>query len=133
LEPIVDTATRSLAAASPEHRLLIVDDNSPDGTGDIADRLAAARDDVEVLHRPVKEGLGPAYLAGFARALAGGAELILEMDADFSHDPADVPRLIEAAGDADLVLGSRYTAGGGVAGWEWHRRLPSRGGCRYAR
>jgi dolichol-phosphate mannosyltransferase len=133
LEPIVDAAASSLAAASPEHRLLIVDDNSPDGTGRIADRLAEGRDDVEVLHRSEKEGLGPAYLAGFERALGGGAELILEMDADFSHDPADIPRLIEAARDADLVLGSRYMPGGGVAGWAWHRRLLSRGGCWYAR
>jgi dolichol-phosphate mannosyltransferase len=133
LEPIVDAARRSLAAASPDHRLLIVDDNSPDGTGEIADRLAAAHEDVEVLHRPGKEGLGPAYLAGFRRALDAGAELLIEMDADFSHDPADLPRLIEAARDADLVLGSRYMPGGGVAGWAWHRRLLSRGGCWYAR
>ena len=133
LEPLVQAATGSLASASPDHRLLIVDDNSPDGTGQIADRLAAARDDVEVLHRAAKEGLGPAYLAGFRRALDAGAELVLEMDADFSHDPADVPRLIEAAADADLVLGSRYTPGGGVAGWDWHRRLLSRAGCWYAR
>jgi dolichol-phosphate mannosyltransferase len=133
LEPIVDAATRSLAAASGEYRLLIVDDNSPDGTGDLADRLAAQRDDVEVLHRAGKEGLGRAYLAGFERALDGGAELVLEMDADFSHDPADIPRLIEATSDADLVLGSRYIPGGGVIGWGWHRELLSRGGCWYAR
>ena len=133
IEPIVTEATRALATAAPDHRLLIVDDNSPDGTGAIADRLAAERDDVEVLHRAGKEGLGPAYLAGFERALLGGASLVLEMDADFSHDPADAPRLIEAAADADLVLGSRYTDGGGVSGWEWHRRLLSRGGCWYAR
>jgi dolichol-phosphate mannosyltransferase len=86
-----------------------------------------------VLHRSEKEGIGLAYLAGFRRALRAGAELVLEMDADFSHDPADVPRLIEAAADADLVLGSRYLPGGGVAGWNWHRRLLSRGGCWYAR
>jgi dolichol-phosphate mannosyltransferase len=133
LESIVKATTRSLASASPEHRLLVVDDNSPDGTGELADRLAAEREDVQVLHRTEKEGLGPAYLAGFGTALAGGAELVLEMDADFSHDPADVPRLIEAAADADLVLGSRYMPGGGVAGWAWHRRLLSRGGCWYAR
>jgi dolichol-phosphate mannosyltransferase len=132
-ERMIDAATRSLALASPEHRLLVVDDNSPDGTGDIADRLAAERDDVEVLHRPGKEGLGRAYLAGFAHALAGGADLVMEMDADFSHDPADIPRLIEATADADLVLGSRYMPGGGVEGWAWHRELLSRGGCRYAR
>jgi dolichol-phosphate mannosyltransferase len=133
LEPIVDAVTRSLASASPEHRLLVVDDNSPDGTGELADRLAAERDDVEVLHRGEKEGLGPAYLAGFRRALEGGADLVLEMDADFSHDPLDVPRLVAAAAEADLVLGSRYMPGGGVAGWAWHRRLLSRGGCLYAR
>jgi dolichol-phosphate mannosyltransferase len=133
LERIVEAATRSLAAASPEHRLLVVDDNSPDGTGDIADRLAAERDDVEVLHRPGKEGLGRAYLAGFQRALDAGADLVLEMDADFSHDPADIPRLIEAAADADLAVGSRYMPGGGVEGWAWHRELLSRGGCLYAR
>ncbi|MEA2368885.1 MAG: dolichol-phosphate mannosyltransferase, partial [Thermoleophilaceae bacterium] len=120
LERIVDAATRSLAAASPDHRLLVVDDNSPDGTGEIADRIAAERDDVEVLHRAGKEGLGRAYLAGFEHALGGGADLVLEMDADFSHDPSDIPRLIEAAADADLVLGSRYTAGGGVEGWKRH-------------
>ena len=133
LEPVVQAATTALATAAPDHRLLVVDDNSPDGTGDLADRLAAEREDVEVLHRSEKEGIGPAYLAGFRTALGAGAELVLEMDADFSHDPADVPRLIEAAADADLVLGSRYLPGGGVAGWNWHRRLLSRGGCWYAR
>src|SRR4051794_9722031 len=133
LEAVVEAALPRLASASPEHRLLVVDDNSPDGTGEIADRLAARHDAVEVLHRAAKEGLGRAYLAGFARALEGGADLILEMDADFSHDPADLPRLIETAGDADLVLGSRYISGGGVAGWAWHRRMLSRGGGWYAR
>ncbi|HEX8066533.1 MAG TPA: polyprenol monophosphomannose synthase [Thermoleophilaceae bacterium] len=133
LEAIVLAALPQLARAAADHRILIVDDASPDGTGEIADRLASALDPVEVLHRPGKEGLGPAYLAGFERALAGGADLVLEMDADFSHDPSDVPRLIEAAGEADLVLGSRYVPGGGVAGWAWQRRLLSRGGCAYAR
>jgi dolichol-phosphate mannosyltransferase len=127
-----------IAAAALEHlpagrRLLIVDDNSPDGTGEIADRLAAERNDVEVLHRPGKEGLGPAYVAGYAAALAGGAELIAQMDADFSHDPADLPRLLAAAEDADLVLGSRYVDGGGVAEWGPLRRFISRGGSAYAR
>jgi dolichol-phosphate mannosyltransferase len=127
-----------IAAAILEHlpgdrRLLVVDDSSPDGTGEIADRLAAANPDVEVLHRPDKEGLGPAYVAGLRRALAGGAALIAHMDADFSHDPADVPRLLAAADDADLVLGSRYVAGGGVAEWGPGRRLISRGGSTYAR
>ncbi len=113
-------------------RILVVDDNSPDGTGEIADRLAAARDDVDVLHRPRKEGLGPAYLAGFRRALEMGADLVMEMDCDFSHDPADVPRLAAAAHDADLVLGSRYVPGGGTKNWGLLRRVISRGGSLYA-
>jgi dolichol-phosphate mannosyltransferase len=113
--------------------VLVVDDNSPDGTGQIADRLAGELDYVEVLHRERKEGLGPAYLAGFRRALAGGAELVLEMDCDFSHDPDDVPRLIAAAQDADLVLGSRYVSGGAVRNWGLVRRFVSAGGSWYAR
>src|SRR5213595_549149 len=114
-------------------RVLVIDDNSPDGTGRLADRLAQELDYVDVLHRPRKEGLGPAYLAGFKRALADGAELILEMDCDFSHDPADVPRLIAAAEDADLVLGSRYVEGGSIRNWGLLRRLVSAGGSLYAR
>jgi len=113
--------------------VLVIDDNSPDGTGELADRLAAAHDHVEVLHRPRKEGLGPAYLAGFHHALEHGAELVLEMDADFSHDPADVPRLIAAASEADLVLGSRYVEGGAVWDWGPVRRFVSSGGSWYAR
>ena len=97
--------------------MLVIDDASPDGTGELADASAAELDFVDVLHRTAKEGLGPAYLAGFRRALADGAELVLEMDCDFSHDPADVPRLIAAAGEADLVLGSRYVAGGRIENW----------------
>jgi dolichol-phosphate mannosyltransferase len=118
-----------------EHRVsvLVIDDNSPDGTGELADRLARELVGVEVLHRPRKEGLGPAYLAGFRRALASGAELVLEMDCDFSHDPADVPRLIDAAKDADLALGSRYVPGGSVGNWGLVRRLVSAGGSLYAR
>jgi dolichol-phosphate mannosyltransferase len=112
--------------------VLVVDDSSPDGTGEIADRLAAELAGVSVLHRARKEGLGPAYLAGFARALAEGAELVLEMDCDFSHDPDDVPRLIAAARDADLVLGSRYVPGGAIPNWGLVRRFISRGGCLYA-
>lgn len=127
---IVAAARARLPAGS---RVLIVDDNSPDGTGRIADRLAAETDDVEVLHRAAKQGLGPAYVDGFRRALAGGAELVAQMDADFSHDPADLPRLIEATADADLVLGSRYVEGGAVADWGPVRRLVSRGGSTYAR
>lgn len=114
-------------------RLLVIDDGSPDGTGEIADRLAAERPWVSVLHRAEKQGIGPAYVAGFRRALADGAELVLELDCDFSHDPADVPRLIEAAEDADLVLGSRYVPGGGTENWGLLRRIVSRGGSFYAR
>ena len=112
--------------------VLVIDDSSPDGTGEIADGLARELDGVSVLHRPRKEGLGPAYLAGFRRALADGAELILEMDCDFSHDPADVPRLLAAAEEADLVLASRYVAGGGTENWGAVRRFISRGGSLYA-
>jgi dolichol-phosphate mannosyltransferase len=115
-----------------DDRVLVIDDNSPDGTGEVADALAAAHPFVAVLHRPHKEGLGRAYIAGFERALAEGAELVLEMDCDFSHDPADVPRLIEAAENgADLVLGSRYVPGGGTRNWGLARRLISRGGSVY--
>ena len=115
-------------------RVLVVDDNSPDGTGEIADRLAEELDFVSVLHRERKEGLGPAYLAGFARALADGAEYILEMDCDFSHNPSDVPRLIAACEKgADLALGSRYVDGGGTENWGLGRRIVSAGGSLYAR
>src|SRR6478752_999984 len=114
--------------------VLVIDDGSPDGTGELADRLAGEIANVAVLHRERKEGLGPAYIAGFHRALADGAELVLEMDCDFSHDPADVPRLIEACeGGADLVLGSRYVPGGGTANWGLVRRIISWGGSFYAR
>jgi dolichol-phosphate mannosyltransferase len=130
IEAIVAAVLENLP---PDRRVLVVDDASPDGTGEIADRIAAERDDVEVMHRAGKEGLGPAYVAGFERALAGGAELVVQMDADFSHDPADVPRLLEATEHADLVLGSRYVEGGGVADWGPTRRLISLGGSAYAR
>ena len=133
IEAVVRAALGQLASAGVEHTILVVDDSSPDGTGEIADRLAGERSEVRVLHRPAKEGLGPAYLAGFEEALRNGAELVLEMDADFSHDPADLPRLIAAAGAADLVLGSRYVPGGGVENWGRLRRLLSRGGSWYAR
>jgi dolichol-phosphate mannosyltransferase len=113
-------------------RVLVIDDNSPDGTGEIADRLARELEQVSVLHRPRKEGLGPAYLAGFRQALGEGSDLVLEMDCDFSHDPNDVPRLIDAARDADLVLGSRYVPGGRVGNWGPLRRFISRGGSLYA-
>ena len=115
-------------------QVLVIDDNSPDGTGELADRLAAQLDYVEVLHRERKEGLGPAYLAGFRRALDAGAELVLEMDCDFSHDPAAVPRLIAAVDEgADLALGSRYVTGGSVGNWGFLRRFVSAGGSWYAR
>jgi dolichol-phosphate mannosyltransferase len=120
-------------AAPGAHRVLIVDDGSPDGTGALADELAASHEAVQVLHRRVKQGLGRAYLAGFAAALEAGAGYLLEMDADFSHDPADVARLLAAARDADLVLGSRYVAGGGVTEWGALRRFVSHGGSLYAR
>jgi dolichol-phosphate mannosyltransferase len=121
------------ALADKDVSVLVIDDNSPDGTGELADALAAELEHVAVLHRPRKEGLGPAYLAGFRRALADGAELVLELDADFSHDPNDVPRLIAAAAEADLVLGSRYVEGGSIANWGRVRRLVSSGGSLYAR
>jgi dolichol-phosphate mannosyltransferase len=114
--------------------VLVIDDNSPDGTGEIADRLVEELDFVSVLHRDRKEGLGPAYLAGFRRALADGAEYVLEMDCDFSHDPNDVPRLVSACETgADLALGSRYVEGGGTENWGVGRRLVSFGGSFYAR
>lgn len=131
---IVEAAEDELARCAPgDHRVLIVDDNSPDGTGDIAHRLADSHDWLEVLHRPAKAGLGQAYLAGFCHALQNGARLLIEMDADFSHDPAHLPQLLAAAQDADLVLGSRYVPGGGVRDWGVVRRLVSRGGGLYAR
>jgi dolichol-phosphate mannosyltransferase len=135
IEDLVLAVAPELERAMPgAGRVLIVDDSSPDGTGAIADRLAAAHPGVEVLHRTEREGLGPAYLAGFRHALDAGAELIIEMDADFSHDPADIPRLIAAVKEgADLALGSRYTNGGKVAQWGPLRRFVSRGGCAYAR
>jgi dolichol-phosphate mannosyltransferase len=115
-------------------RVLVVDDSSPDGTGEIADRLVEELDFVSVLHRDRKEGLGPAYLAGFRRALADGAEYVLEMDCDFSHDPKDVPKLVAACETgADLALGSRYVEGGGTENWGVGRRLVSFGGSFYAR
>jgi len=133
IEAIVAAALEQLALTGREHTILIVDDGSPDGTGRLADGLAERHPEVRVLHRSQKQGLGRAYLAGFGVALAEGAELVLEMDSDFSHDPADLPRLIAAADSADLVLGSRYVPGGGVENWGALRRLVSRGGSWYAR
>lgn len=130
----LETMVRALGTVlGPDGRVLVIDDNSPDGTGEIADRLADELPHVDVLHRERKEGLGPAYIAGFHRALAEGAELVLEMDCDFSHDPEAVPSLIEAARDADLVLGSRYVPGGSVGNWGRGRLLVSSGGSLYAR
>jgi len=131
LEPMIRALGGVLDTA--RDRVLVIDDGSPDGTGEIADRLSDELGWVSVLHRDRKEGIGPAYVAGFREALADGAELVLEMDCDFSHDPASVPRLIAAAeGGADLALGSRYTAGGGTRNWGLGRRIVSRGGCLYA-
>jgi dolichol-phosphate mannosyltransferase len=134
--PTVLALTRAaLASCDPpvDGTVLVVDDASPDGTGDLADRFAREHEDFRVLHRERKGGLGGAYLAGFELALAAGADLVIEMDADLSHDPADLPRLIDAARHgADVVLGSRYLPGGGVEGWPLHRHLLSRAGGRYA-
>lgn len=133
IEAMVEAALAQLASTGLPHTILVVDDGSPDGTGVIAERLSSQLAAVEVLHRTRKEGLGRAYLAGFERALAGGADLLMEMDADFSHDPADLPRMIAAAQTSDLVLGSRYVAGGGVTNWGVVRRALSWGGSTYAR
>ena len=130
LQRIVNAVLQQLRDSD---RVLVVDDNSPDGTGAIADRLADSNESVSVLHRPRKEGLGPAYLAGFHVALDAGAQRIVEMDADFSHDPAYLPNLIGAAEHYDLVIGSRYVPGGGVTEWGPVRRFISRGGSSYAR
>ena len=130
IEPVV----RAVREATPApRRILVVDDSSPDGTGEIAGRLAAEHEDVSVLRRPRKLGLGPAYLAGFRVALDGGAGLVVQMDSDFSHDPAELGKLLEATRDADLVIGSRYVPGGRVTDWGHGRLAVSRGGSRYAR
>ncbi len=129
VEPIV----AAILAASPELEVLVVDDGSPDGTGRLADAVAAREPRVHVLHRARKEGLGRAYLAGFAWALERGYDLVLEMDADFSHDPRHLPAMLARADEADLVLGSRYVPGGGTVHWGLGRRLLSRGGSLYAR
>jgi dolichol-phosphate mannosyltransferase len=134
VEGIVRAAAEELQdAASGDWRILVVDDASPDGTGEIADRLAEEIEGVEVLHRHAKEGLGRAYLAGFRHALAGGAQLVIVMDADFSHDPKYLPAILAAAGKADLVLGSRYVPGGGITDWPRLRRVLSQAGSLYAR
>jgi dolichol-phosphate mannosyltransferase len=133
---VVGLAQEVLRKAAPEgFRILVVDDRSPDGTGELADRLAAAHpDEVVVLHRERPAGLGPAYLAGFDVALSAGATHVMEMDADLSHDPRDLAKLLGAVRDgADVALGSRYVPGGGVSDWGLLRRFISRGGSWYAR
>jgi dolichol-phosphate mannosyltransferase len=135
LEAMVAATSEVLSAAAPEgYRILVVDDSSPDGTGEIADRLAAAQDEVDVLHRAERAGLGPAYLAGFRHALERDAAFLFEMDCDFSHDPLDLARLLAAAREVgDLAIGSRYVKGGAVNDWGPLRRFISRGGSEYAR
>jgi dolichol-phosphate mannosyltransferase len=134
VERIVRSALAELERCVPgDHRVLVVDDASPDGTGRLADQLAGELPSVEVLHRARKQGLGRAYLAGFERALAGGAELVIVMDADYSHDPAHLPQMLEAAATSDLVLGSRYVPGGAILEWPPLRRALSRAGSVYAR
>ena len=135
IRAIVSASSEVLAGAAPEgFRILVVDDGSPDGTGEIADQIAAEHDWLQVLHRSEKNGIGPAYLAGFRHALDRGAGFVMEMDSDFSHDPADLARLLAAArSDADLALGSRYVPGGGVTDWGLLRRFISEGGSTYAR
>lgn len=128
--PVIISRVR---AAVPRADILVVDDNSPDGTGDLADEIAAADPAVRVLHRAGKEGLGAAYLAGFAEALASGYQVIVEMDADGSHQPEQLPTLLDALRDADLVLGARWIPGGGAVNWPWHREMLSRGGNLYTR
>ena len=130
--PLVEAVLRVADGAGLDARVLVVDDGSPDGTADLAAGVAARDPRVAVLRRARKEGIGPAYRAGFRRALAEGAALVVEMDCDFSHDPGRLPALVAAAADADLVLGSRYVEGGGVARWGLLRRAVSRGGCLYA-
>jgi dolichol-phosphate mannosyltransferase len=131
----VRTISAAILESLPGATVLVVDDGSPDGTGQIADELAAADPRIRVRHRPEKQGLGRAYLDGFGVALAGGADVVIQMDADWSHDPAALPSLIApiAGGTADLVIGSRYTNGGGVVDWGLGRRIISRGGSIFAR
>ncbi len=135
VQDIVTAAGEVLTGVAPDgYRVLVVDDSSPDGTGRLADQMAAEHDWVEVLHRSEKNGIGPAYLAGFRHALDGGAGYVMEMDCDFSHDPADLARLLQAVYDgADLALGSRYVPGAGVSDWGPLRRFVSEGGSTYAR
>lgn len=131
--PNLERIVGRVRAAVPDAEVLVADDNSPDGTGELADRIAAADDHVHVMHRPGKGGLGAAYLAGFAWALENGYDVIVEMDADGSHRPEDLPRMLAALESADLVLGSRWVPGGSVVNWPAHRKLLSKGGNTYSR
>ncbi len=133
VEPVVRRLGDVLADEDLDARVLVVDDGSPDGTGAAADALARELPWLDVLHRPEKRGLGPAYLAGFRRLLAQGAALVVQMDCDLSHDPVDVPRLVAATEEADVAVGSRYVAGGGIRNWGVVRRGLSRFGTQYAR
>lgn len=133
LEPMVRALGAVLADLAPDGRVLVIDDASPDGTGRLADQLAGELPFLDVLHRDRKEGLGPAYIAGFERALGQGAELIATIDCDFSHDPTDLPRLVDATSRAGIALGSRYVPGGATENWGALRRFVSRGGSLYAR
>jgi len=129
----LEAIVRGIRSVVTDARIIVVDDNSPDGTGDLADRLARDLTHVEVIHRPIKNGIGPAYIAGFQEALAGTGDLIVTMDADGSHASADLTRMLEAVADADLVIGSRYVNGGRTIGWPRHRQWLSRLGGIYAR
>lgn len=133
VEPLIEAVCAQFDTNAIEGTILVVDDNSPDGTADRVRMVAEREPRVKLLVRAQKEGIGPAYVAGFRAALAGGAERIVQMDADFSHDPADIVRLIDATRDADLALGSRYVPGGGIEDWGRLRRLISRFGSWYAR
>ncbi len=130
---MLEALTEIFATTGIDGHILVVDDGSPDGTGDLAEQMAADNRRIHVMHRTAKEGIGPAYRAGFRYALDAGAQLIVEMDCDFSHDPRALPSLITAAADADLVLGSRYVPGGGTRRWGVVRRMISRSGCMYAK
>jgi len=129
----VSRLTEAVLAHAPEAEVLVIDDASPDGTGQILDALSTDHPRIHVLHRASKQGLGSAYLAGFQWSLEHGYDLLVCMDADFSHDPADLPRFLEALQTADLVSGSRYLTSGGIRNWPWNRRILSRGAALYAR
>jgi dolichol-phosphate mannosyltransferase len=129
IRPITDRVRRAV----PSVDILVADDNSPDGTGHIADELAAADDHIHVLHRPGKDGLGAAYLAGFGWAREHGYDAVVEMDADGSHSPEELSKLLDAARNADVVIGSRWVQGGSVVNWPAHRLLISRSGSLYTR